>query len=60
MAEALAAIGIAATVLQFVDCGIRWMSNANEIYTDGTGTLKENNELEAVIQSIRGMMLGLK
>jgi len=59
MAETLAAIGLASSIMQFVDCGIRWASRAQELYKSVDGCLKENSELEGVINDLRAMLVGL-
>ncbi|USP74058.1 hypothetical protein yc1106_01332 [Curvularia clavata] len=58
--EALVAIGLASNIVQFADCGIRWVSSAIELYKSGNGALQENGELQKVINSLRSVVLGLK
>jgi hypothetical protein len=58
--EAVAAIGLASGIVQFADCGIRWASSANELYKSGNGALRENSELEVVVDSLRAFVLQLK
>ena len=51
---------MASGIVQFADCGIRWALSAKELYTGGTGILKENSELEKVIESLRFVVNRLK
>ncbi|KAN0092287.1 hypothetical protein V8E51_018134 [Hyaloscypha variabilis] len=53
MAEALAALGLAANIINFVDFGIRLFSSSRELYQSAEGALKENIELAESASNIR-------
>lgn len=53
MAEALAALGLAANIIQFVDFGVRLFSSSRELYKSAEGALKENVELGEITSNIR-------
>lgn len=58
--EALVAIGLAGSIVQFVDCGIRWVSNARQLYNNISGLSDENAELELVITDIEKLIPQLR
>lgn len=53
MAEALAIVGLAGNIIQFIDFGIKLVSKSVELYHAADGTLKENVSLEAVAIDIK-------
>jgi hypothetical protein len=53
MAEALAALSLAANIINFVDFGIRLFSSSRELYQSAEGALKENIELAESASNIR-------
>lgn len=46
--EAVAAVGLATSVVQFVDFTIKLVSKGNQYYKSADGVLTENRELEAI------------
>ena len=46
MAEALAGLGVAANVAQFVGAGLKVAAFLHEVYTSSTGLTKHHNELQ--------------
>jgi hypothetical protein len=46
------ALGIASSVVQFVDFSINVVSKGNKIYHSGDGSLAENHDLEAVANDL--------
>lgn len=58
--EAVAAIGLAANILQFIDFGTRILSKGKEIYTSTDGTLKENITIEAVVNHLKDSLARLQ
>jgi hypothetical protein len=58
--DALAAIGLSANIVQFVDCGIRWVSDTIELYNSANGALEENVELERVVEDLRALIRKIK
>lgn len=52
MAEALASIGLAANIAQFVGYGISIISDTREIYHSAYGAKDENVELEHVVTNV--------
>lgn len=56
--EVLAAIGLAGSIVEFVDCGIRWISTTAELYTSTAGALEENIEAEKVAEDLRVIFQG--
>lgn len=50
--EVLAAIGLAANIIQFVDFSGKLISKANEIQKSGTGALAENINIEAATNDL--------
>jgi len=53
MAEALAVIGVVASILQLVDYGSKLVSYGTEIVHSAHGTLKETGELRIYVQDIK-------
>lgn len=53
MAEALAAVGLASSIVQFVDFGSKLLSNGKELYHSAEGVLEENDELETIVVNIK-------
>jgi hypothetical protein len=60
MAEAFAVIGLAAGIVQFVDCGFRWAITAQELAHSREGSLEENNELENIVNHLLAQVAVLK
>lgn len=50
--EALAALSLASTIVQFVDFSIKIVSKGFKIYHSGDGSLSENNDLEIVVNDL--------
>ncbi|KAF2194685.1 hypothetical protein K469DRAFT_734449 [Zopfia rhizophila CBS 207.26] len=53
MAEALAALGVAANIAQFVGLGLQLISEGQEIYGSLYGARDEHHELEVLIEDIK-------
>lgn len=53
MAEALAALGLASNIVQFVDFGIKLMSHGRELYASADGVSKENSIIETIAVDIK-------
>jgi hypothetical protein len=53
MAEALAAVGLASSIVQFVDFGSKLLSDGRELYYSAAGVLLENDELETIVVNIK-------
>jgi hypothetical protein len=53
MIEALAAVGLASSIVQFVDFGTKLLSNGRELYKSAEGVLQENVELGKITESIK-------
>jgi hypothetical protein len=51
-AETLAAIGLAGNIVGFVDFGAKLLSSAVETYQSTEGSLKENDELQAITSQL--------
>lgn len=51
--DALAAIGLAGNIVQFVDFSIKLFSQSREIYVSGAETTAANNDLEKITQSLK-------
>lgn len=60
MAEALAAIGVAANVIQLLDFGSRFVSSCWEIYTAGRDGVGEFPDLYAITKDFEGVLKDLK
>jgi hypothetical protein len=50
--DPITALGVAGTIVQFVDFGIRVVSKSNKIYHSGDGSLAENYDLEKVANDL--------
>lgn len=50
--EALAALGLAGNVIQFVDYAQKLVSGSREIYKSATGLTAENDVLDAIIRDV--------
>lgn len=48
--EVLAAIGLAGSIVQFVDNRIRWTSTVTELHGSLTGSLEKNIEAERAVK----------
>jgi hypothetical protein len=57
--DPLSALSIAATVVQFVDFGMRVVSKGNQIYRSGDGSLDENRDLEIVTNDLLVLQMKL-
>ncbi|KAF2138031.1 uncharacterized protein K452DRAFT_353274 [Aplosporella prunicola CBS 121167] len=57
--EALAAIGLAGNIAQFLDFGFRILSQSRELYRSGSGSLQENIDLENVTTDLERLVEGL-
>ena|SRR5277367_356425 len=51
--DPLTAIGLASSIVQFVDFGTKLIGGAREIYRSTTGTTAQNATLEVVITEVR-------
>lgn len=60
MAEALAAVGLAASVLQFIDVGNRFVSSAYKIYRSGQDRTSELPNLQKLTQDVENVMRRLQ
>lgn len=60
MAEALAALGLAANVLQFVECGFRIIKTANDLKSSVDGATKSNREVELLARNLNETMKAVK
>lgn len=49
--DPLTAISLAACVVQFVDCGLKFVSTAVKIHRNGSGALAENDELDHIVNA---------
>ncbi len=59
MAEAVAGIGLAANVLQFLDFGSRFISLAWRIYTTGTNNVINGPSLQVLTKNLQDVLAGL-
>jgi hypothetical protein len=61
MAEAIAALSLAANIVQFIDFGTRVLSNGHSLYKSGSGrkVLDENQEIKIIAQSLNQLVQGL-
>jgi hypothetical protein len=50
--DPITALGIAGSIVQFVDFGIKVVSKGNKIYHSGDGTTAENHDLETVVTDL--------
>lgn len=57
--EALAAVGLASNILQFIDFGITLVSEAREIHHSVSGTTKEFDNLRELCEYLSRLSLGL-
>jgi hypothetical protein len=55
MAEALAALSIAANIAQFVDYARKLISHSKEIYSSLSGSLDEHQALKLIIDDIKNL-----
>ena len=55
MAEALAAIGLAANIAQFIEYGLSLFSQGREIYTSTRGATEDYLEIETVVRDLRNL-----
>jgi len=55
MAESLAAISLASNILQFVEMGVKLVSNSAKIYRSADGKLPQNAELEDLMIDLEWM-----
>lgn len=53
MAEALAAVGLASSIIQFLDFGTRLLLTGRALYHSTEGALQENVDFEKVTMSIK-------
>lgn len=51
--DPISALSLAANVVQFVDCGFKFISTIIKIYQSATGSLVEHHELDAVVKNLR-------
>ncbi|KAI1139137.1 hypothetical protein F5Y05DRAFT_339637 [Hypoxylon sp. FL0543] len=58
--EALAAIGLASNILQFINVGYKVLSASKEMYGVGHETSRSNNDVESITQEMRRLGLSLK
>jgi hypothetical protein len=61
MAEAIAALSLAANIVQFIDFGTRVLSNGHSLYKSESGrkVLDDNQEIEIIAQSLNQLVQGL-
>jgi len=57
--EALAALGVAGTVVQFVDFSSKLISKGNEYHRSVSGALVEHTELRAIAENMAVLSAGL-
>ena len=57
--EALAALSVASSVVQFVDFSVKIISKGNKYYRSTDGALVENTELVATVETFRRLNDGL-
>lgn len=57
--EALAAIGVASNLLQFVDLGYKVMSTAKEMYGTGKEASRANKDIEFITQDLQSLSIRL-
>lgn len=50
--DPITAIGIAGSIVQFVDFGLKVVSKGNHIYRSGDGTLSEDHDLEVLTRDL--------
>ncbi|RYP45338.1 hypothetical protein DL768_008302 [Monosporascus sp. mg162] len=60
MAEAVAALGLAASVLQFLDCGSRFVSQAWRIYKTGADGMEDVPNLQLMVQQLQEALADLQ
>ncbi len=60
MAEALATLGVAANVLQLVECSCRIITTAYELKESGDGAINSNRELDKLAQNLRDTMASIR
>lgn len=53
--DPMSALGLAASIIQFVDFGSRLLSEANEIYHSATGVTGANAELQGIAESLSSL-----
>ncbi|KAI9658401.1 MAG: hypothetical protein M1821_002534 [Bathelium mastoideum] len=58
--EAIAALGIASNIIQFVDFGLKVVSKGNRIYRSNDGSLAEYNDLELVTNDLLILQKGIE
>jgi hypothetical protein len=61
MAEAIAALGLAANIVQFIGFGTKVLSTGHSLYKSGSGKkfLDENQEIKIITQSLNQLVKGL-
>jgi len=60
MAESLAALGVAANILAFVDFGLKFASKAAEVYNSTHGMPGEVTDLDLVTKDLKATTAELK
>jgi len=58
--EALAAIGLACTIVQFIDFSSKIVAGATKIYSSGAGTIPELEDSDIVSQRLRSLAQRLR
>ncbi|KAI9679715.1 MAG: hypothetical protein M1822_007321 [Bathelium mastoideum] len=58
--EAIAALGIASNIIQFVDFSLKVVSKGNHIYRSNDGSLAEHNDLELVTNDLLILQKGIE
>lgn len=58
--EAVAALGLAANILQFIEFGVVILSKGREIHTSINGTLVENVTIEAAVNHLKDTLARLQ
>jgi hypothetical protein len=58
--EALTALSLAGTIVQFVDFSVKILTSSREIYTSTTGSLTCNNEINLVTEDLLAIIAKLR
>ncbi|RDW84270.1 hypothetical protein BP6252_01860 [Coleophoma cylindrospora] len=58
--EALTALSVASSVIQFVDFGSKLLSNTRKLYKSSQGVLTENVDVEIITHDLSSLTLGLR
>lgn len=60
MADPIAIIGLAGSIISFIDFGTRMVSLAKSVRDSPSGTIPETDELDLIIQGIKSLSRGIQ